>query len=74
MTITGAGAQAIFMQGGNNGNQAIHIELNRIFANGLGNNCSGAIEINDGNPDVGSQGKMPEPGNSKLRTTPAFIR
>ena len=50
LTITGAGAQAIFMQGGSNGNQGIHIELNRIFANGLGNNCSGAIEINDGNP------------------------
>jgi RHS repeat-associated protein len=50
LTITGAGAQAITMQGGSNGNQGIHLELNRIFGNGLSNNCSGAVEINDGNP------------------------
>jgi len=52
LTITGAGAQAIYMQGGNSGNQSIHIELNRIFANGLSNKCSGAIEINAGNPET----------------------
>jgi len=32
LTITGTGGQAITMLGGNNGNQAIHIERNRISA------------------------------------------
>jgi len=50
LTITGAGAQAIILMGGNNSNQGIHIELNRIFGNSLANNCNGGIEINAGNP------------------------
>ena len=35
--------------GGNNGNQDIHIELNRIFGNGS-NSCNGGITIARGNP------------------------
>ena len=35
--------------GGNNGNQEIHIELNRIFGNGS-NSCNGGITIARGNP------------------------
>ncbi len=50
LTITGAGAQAITMMGGNNGNQSMHIELNRVFGNSVGNNCNGGLEINAGNP------------------------
>ena len=51
LTITGTGAQAIFMMGGNNGNQGIHIERNRIFGNGSGS-CDGGITIARGNPDT----------------------
>ncbi len=49
LTITGTGAQAISMMGGNNDNQDIHIELNRIFGNGSGS-CNGGITIARGNP------------------------
>lgn len=49
LTITGTGGQAISIMGGNNGNQDIHIELNRIFGNGS-SSCSGGITIARGNP------------------------
>ena len=49
LTITGTGAQAITMMGGNNGNSGIHIELNRIFGNG-NSGCNGGIEIARNNP------------------------
>src|SRR5262249_60244495 len=49
LTITGTGAQAISLLGGNNGNQDIHIELNRIFGNGS-SSCNGGITIARGNP------------------------
>ena len=49
LTITGTGGQAISLMGGNNGNQEIHIELNRIFGNGSGS-CNGGITIARGNP------------------------
>src|SRR6266576_430581 len=49
LTITGNGAQAITLMGGNNQNQDIHIELNRIFANGS-SSCDGGITVARGNP------------------------
>src|SRR5215813_2394115 len=49
LTITGAGGQAISMLGGNNQNQAIHLERLRIFGNGS-SECNGGITINSGNP------------------------
>ncbi len=49
LTITGTGGQAISLLGGNNQNQDVHIELNRIFANG-GSSCDGGITVNRGNP------------------------
>ena len=49
LTIAGTGAQAISLMGGNNGNQEIHIELNRIFGNGS-SSCNGGITIARGNP------------------------
>ncbi len=49
LTITGTGGQAISLLGGNNQNQDIHIELNRIFDNGSGS-CDGGITVNRGNP------------------------
>jgi hypothetical protein len=49
LTITGTGGQAISLMGGNNGNQDIHIELNRIFGNGS-SSCNGGITIARGNP------------------------
>jgi uncharacterized protein YjdB len=51
LTITGAGGQAISLMGGNNQNQAIHIERNRIFGNGS-SECNGGITIARGNPDT----------------------
>jgi hypothetical protein len=51
LTITQTGAQAIFLMGGNNGNQGIHIERNRIFGNGS-RSCNGGITIARGNPDT----------------------
>ena len=48
LTITGAGGQAVSLMGGNNQNQAIHIERNRIFGNGS-NECNGGITVNRGN-------------------------
>jgi RHS repeat-associated protein len=51
LTITGAGGQAISLMGGNNQNQAIHIERNRIFGNGS-SECSGGITIARGNADT----------------------
>ena len=51
LTITGAGGQAISLLGGNNQNQAIHLERNRIFGNGSGD-CDGGITIARGNPDT----------------------
>ena len=49
LTITGTGGQAISLLGGNNQNQDIHIELNRIFANGS-SSCNGGITVARGNP------------------------
>ena len=49
LTITGTGGQAISLLGGNNQNQDIHIELNRIFGNGS-SSCNGGITVNRGNP------------------------
>ena len=49
LTIRGTGGQAISLLGGNNQNQDIHIELNRIFANGS-SSCNGGITVNRGNP------------------------
>jgi hypothetical protein len=49
LTLTGAGGQAISLLGGNNQNQAIHIERNRIFGNGSAS-CNGGITIAAGNP------------------------
>ncbi|MGH7360901.1 MAG: right-handed parallel beta-helix repeat-containing protein, partial [Candidatus Methylomirabilales bacterium] len=49
LTITGAGGQAISLLGGNNQNQAIHLERNRIFGNGSPE-CNGGITIARGNP------------------------
>ena len=49
LTITGTGGQAISLMGGNNQNQDIHIELNRIFRNGS-SSCNGGITIARGNP------------------------
>src|SRR5215470_17830303 len=51
LTITGAGGQAVSMLGGNNQNQAIHLERLRIFGNGT-SECNGGITINSGNPDT----------------------
>ncbi len=51
ITITGAGGQAISLMGGNNQNQAIHLERNRIFDNGS-SQCDGGITIARGNPDT----------------------
>jgi hypothetical protein len=52
LTITGAGGQAISLMGGNNQNQAIHIERNRMFGNGS-TECNGGITtIARGNPDT----------------------
>jgi RHS repeat-associated protein len=51
LSITGTGGQAIELMGGNNQNQAIHIERNRIFNNGSGS-CNGGITIARGNPDT----------------------
>ncbi|MBI3000673.1 MAG: PKD domain-containing protein [Deltaproteobacteria bacterium] len=51
LTITGTGGQAISLMGGNNQNQAIHIEQNRIFDNGS-SECNGGITIARGNPDT----------------------
>jgi len=48
LTITGAGGQAISLMGGNNQNEAIHIERNRIFQNGSGE-CNGGVTIARGN-------------------------
>ena len=50
LTITGAGGQAISLMGGNNQNEAIHIERNRIWSNGSPE-CSGGITIARGNPN-----------------------
>jgi hypothetical protein len=49
LTITGAGGQAISLLGGNNQNQAIHLERNRLFGNGSPE-CNGGITIAEGNP------------------------
>lgn len=51
LTITGAGGQAISLLGGNNQNQAIHIERNRLLGNGS-SECNGGITIARGNPDT----------------------
>ena len=53
LTITGAGGQAVALLGGNNDNQAIHVERNRIFGNG-GNECNGGVTVNRGNPGTAS--------------------
>ena len=49
LAITGTGSQAISLLGGNNQNQDIHIELNRIFGNGS-SSCDGGITVARGNP------------------------
>jgi RHS repeat-associated protein len=50
-TIHSTGGEAISLMGGNNQNQAIHIERNRIFDNGS-SSCNGGITIARGNPDT----------------------
>jgi len=49
LTITGAGGQAVSLMGGNNQNEAIHLERLRIFGNGS-TSCDGGITIAQGNP------------------------
>ena len=49
LTIIGAGGQAISLMGGNNQNEAIHLERLRIFGNGS-SECNGGITIARGNP------------------------
>jgi hypothetical protein len=51
LTITGTGAEAIFMMGGTNSNQGVNIVENRIYGNGS-NSCNGGITIARGNPDT----------------------
>ncbi len=51
LTITGTGAEAIFMMGGTNGNQGINIVENRIYGNGS-SSCNGGISIARGNPET----------------------
>lgn len=51
LTITGAGGAAIWLMGGNNQNQAIHLERLRLVGNGSGT-CDGGVQINRGNPDT----------------------
>jgi hypothetical protein len=51
LTITGTGAEAIFMMGGSNGNQGINIVENRIYGNGS-SSCNGGITIASGNLDT----------------------
>ncbi len=48
-TITGAGGAAIALLGDHNGNHAVHVERNRIVANGSPS-CNGGITIARGNP------------------------
>jgi RHS repeat-associated protein len=54
LTIRGAGGPGILLAGGNNQNQAIHLERNRIFGNVTegGDSCPGGITIASGNPDT----------------------
>ena len=47
LVISGAGGQAIWLKGGANANDSIHIERNRIFGNGS-NYCNGGITANRG--------------------------
>ena len=51
LTITGAGGQAVSLLGGNNDNDAIHLDRLRIFGNGS-SECNGGITIARGNPDT----------------------
>jgi hypothetical protein len=51
LTITGTGAEAIFMMGGTNSNQGLNIVENRIYGNGS-SSCNGGITIAQGNPDT----------------------
>jgi len=51
LVITQAGGQAISLMGGNNQNEAIHIERNRLFNSGSPE-CNGGITIARGNPDT----------------------
>jgi len=51
LTITGTGGQAISLLGGNNQNQAIHLERLRLVGNGS-SECNGGITIARGNPDT----------------------
>jgi Bacterial Ig domain/Right handed beta helix region len=51
LTITGTGAEAIYMMGGTNSNQGINIVENRIYGNGS-SLCNGGITIARGNPDT----------------------
>jgi hypothetical protein len=51
LTITGTGAEAIFMMGGSSGNKGINIVENRIYGNGS-SSCNGGITIARGNPDT----------------------
>src|SRR5918993_4672867 len=51
LTITGTGAEAIFLMGGTNDNQGINIVENRIYGNGS-SLCNGGITIARGNPET----------------------
>src|SRR5712691_2502029 len=50
LTITGAGGQAIWLMGGNNQNQATHLERLRIFGNGSSERNGVATIDADGGP------------------------
>ncbi|PYN40220.1 MAG: hypothetical protein DMD95_22450, partial [Candidatus Rokuibacteriota bacterium] len=50
-TISGAAGQAVSLLGGNNDNDAIHLDRLRIFGNGS-SECNGGITIARGNPDT----------------------
>jgi parallel beta-helix repeat protein len=51
LTITGAGGEAIRVVGGDKGNQAIHLERNRIFGTGV-SVCDSGITVGPGNPQT----------------------
>src|SRR5207249_1087205 len=55
LTISGAGSDGVTLLGGVDGNQAIHLERLRIFANGFGSGspgCGSGIKIGRGNAET----------------------
>jgi hypothetical protein len=49
LTITGAGGPAVVLLGGNNQNEAVHLERLRIVGNGS-SSCDGGVTLYRGNP------------------------